>query len=67
MREEMIEQKITGRFQSIYDWFAGREGQDSEAAKLFDVTKPPPWIMTVNTKRKDIHSHISLLRFRTVQ
>ncbi|MCI5885761.1 MAG: TIGR02677 family protein [Clostridiales bacterium] len=36
--EEMIEQKITGRFQSIYDWFAGREGQDSEAAKLFDVT-----------------------------
>ena len=36
--ERMIDQKIRGRFQSIYDWFVGAEGQENEAAKLFDAT-----------------------------
>ena len=36
--ERMLEEKIRGRFQSIYDWFLGSEGQDNEAAKLFDAT-----------------------------
>ena len=36
--KEMIEQKIWGRFQSIYNWFVGKEGQENEAGKLFDVT-----------------------------
>lgn len=35
---KMMEQKIRGRFQSIYDWFVGAEGQENEAAKLFDAT-----------------------------
>lgn len=34
----MIEQKIRGRFQSIYDWFVGKEGMENEAGKLFDAT-----------------------------
>ena len=34
----MIEQKIRGRFQSIYDWFVGTEGMENEAGKLFDAT-----------------------------
>lgn len=34
----MIEQKIRGRFQSIYDWFVGSEGSENEAGKLFDAT-----------------------------
>ena len=36
--KEMIETKIEGRFQSIYDWFVGSDGQENEAAKLFDAT-----------------------------
>ena len=36
--KEMIETKIEGRFQSIYDWFVGSEGQENEATKLFDAT-----------------------------
>lgn len=35
---EMIEQKINGRYQSIYDWFAGSDGHENEAGKLFDAT-----------------------------
>ena len=27
----MIEQKIRGRFQSIYNWFVGAEGTENEA------------------------------------
>lgn len=27
-----------GRYQSIYDWFVGKEGQENEAGKLFDAT-----------------------------
>nr|WP_295286889.1 TIGR02677 family protein [uncultured Blautia sp.] len=34
----MIEQKIRGRFQSIYNWFVGAEGTENEAGKLFDAT-----------------------------
>ena len=35
---DMIEQKVQGRYQSIYDWFVGSEGQENEAGKLFDAT-----------------------------
>ncbi len=35
---EMIEQKVQGRYQSIYDWFVGSDGQENEAGKLFDAT-----------------------------
>ena len=34
----MIEEKINGRFQNIYDWFVSNEGQENEAGKLFDAT-----------------------------
>ena len=33
--KEMIEQKVQGRYQSIYDWFVGNEGQENEAGKHF--------------------------------
>lgn len=36
--KKMIEQKIEGRYQSIFDWFVGSEGQENEAGKLFDAT-----------------------------
>lgn len=36
--KEMIWQKVKGRYQSIYDWFVGKEGQENEAGKLFDAT-----------------------------
>lgn len=36
--EKNIRQKIEGRYQSIYDWFVGNEGQENEAGKLFDAT-----------------------------
>lgn len=36
-REKILE-KITGRYQSIYDWFVQENGQENEAAKLFDAT-----------------------------
>ncbi|MBQ2116939.1 MAG: TIGR02677 family protein [Lachnospiraceae bacterium] len=36
--QEIVEQKIYGRYQSIYDWFVGSDGQENEAAKLFDAT-----------------------------
>lgn len=38
IQPEIIEEKTKGRFRSIYDWFAGREGHESEAGKLFDAT-----------------------------
>ena len=38
IQPEIIEEKIKGRFQSIYDWFAGSEGNESEAGQLFDAT-----------------------------
>lgn len=36
--KEMIWQKVKGRYQSIYDWFVRKEGQENEAGKLFDAT-----------------------------
>ncbi len=36
--EEMIEEKIRGRYQSIRDWFVSENGQENEAGKLFDAT-----------------------------
>ncbi len=36
--KEMIEQKVQGRYQSIYDWFVGSGVQENEAGKLFDAT-----------------------------
>ena len=38
LSKDMIRQKIEGRYQSIYNWFAGSEEQENEAAKLFDAT-----------------------------
>lgn len=38
IHHEVIEEKIRGRFRSIHDWFAGSEGYESEAGKLFDAT-----------------------------
>lgn len=35
---EMLEEKNRGRYESIEDWFVGRDGQDNEAGKLFDAT-----------------------------
>lgn len=34
----LIEEKTKGRYQSMYDWFVSKEGQENEAAKLFDAT-----------------------------
>lgn len=33
-----IEQNISGRFQSIYEWFVEGENKENEAGKLFDAT-----------------------------
>jgi len=33
-----ISEKTLGRYQSIYDWFVRENGQENEAAKLFDAT-----------------------------
>lgn len=38
LSRSVIEQKVRGRFQSIRDWFAGEEGSENEAGKLFDAT-----------------------------
>ena len=36
--EKMIAQKTWGKYQSIYEWFAGSGEQENEAGKLFDTT-----------------------------
>lgn len=33
-----IEDRVKGKYQSIYDWFASENGEENEAAKLFDAT-----------------------------
>lgn len=33
-----IEDRVKGKYQSIYDWFASENGDENEAAKLFDAT-----------------------------
>lgn len=35
---KLMEDKVKGRFQSIYDWFVSSEGKENEAGKLFDAT-----------------------------
>lgn len=36
--EELIYDKAEGRWESLGEWFAGREGQEPEASKVFDTT-----------------------------
>ncbi len=36
--KEMIEEKIQGRYESIYNWFVGEDREENEAGKLFDAT-----------------------------
>lgn len=36
--KEQIEDRIKGKYQSIYDWFSSENGRENEAAKLFDAT-----------------------------
>ncbi len=36
--EKDIEENVRGRFQSIFSWFVGSDGQENEAGKLFDAT-----------------------------
>lgn len=36
--EKMIYDRMSGRWNSIYEWFSGREGAESEAGKVFDTT-----------------------------
>ena len=36
--EKMIYDKVKGRWESISQWFAGKEGLESEAGKVFDTT-----------------------------
>ena len=37
VKRELIEEKIRGRYQSIYDWFVAKDAEN-EAGKLFDAT-----------------------------
>lgn len=36
--EQMIYDKMKGRWESISEWFSGKDGVDSEAGKVFDTT-----------------------------
>ena len=36
--ERMIYDKMSGRWNSIFEWFSGKEGVESEAGKVFDTT-----------------------------
>ena len=38
IREDQIYERLKGRFESIRGWFAGRNGSESEAVKVFDTT-----------------------------
>lgn len=38
VKSEEIYEKITGRWESLHNWFAGKDGQDSESGRLFDLT-----------------------------
>ena len=35
---EMLEEKTKGRYLSMFEWFVSKDGQENEAAKLFDAT-----------------------------
>ena len=36
--QDLIEEKVKGRYQSMYEWFVSKDGQENEAMKLFDAT-----------------------------
>lgn len=36
--EKLIYDRMKGRWESILEWFAGKEGRESEAGKVFDTT-----------------------------
>ena len=36
--EQMIYDKMKGRWESISEWFSGKDGMESEAGKVFDTT-----------------------------
>lgn len=38
VKEDLIADKVYGRWQSLEEWFTGTDGKDSEAAKVFDTT-----------------------------
>ena len=38
MDEQLIYEKINGRWESMVEWFAGRDGQESEAGKAVSYT-----------------------------
>lgn len=38
LKEELIREKIRGRWSSLEEWFFGKEGKESEASKVFDTT-----------------------------
>ncbi len=35
---ELIENRVRGRYMSIYEWFVAQDGRENEAARLFDAT-----------------------------
>ena len=38
IEEQMIYDKMKGRWESISEWFSGKDGMESEAGKVFDTT-----------------------------
>lgn len=38
VREDLLVDKIQGRWKSLQEWFSGTDGKESEAAKVFDTT-----------------------------
>lgn len=36
--EQTIYERMAGRWESIYEWFSGKDGMESEAGKVFDTT-----------------------------
>ena len=36
--DQMIFDKNQGRWESIVEWFSGKDGEESEAGKVFDTT-----------------------------
>ena len=38
VREDLLVDKIQGRWKSLQEWFSGTDGKESEASKVFDTT-----------------------------
>lgn len=38
VKEDLLSDKIQGRWKSLEEWFSGADGKESEAAKVFDTT-----------------------------